>query len=226
MTSQYTTPKTYLVPRNHVINLIGRDIDNYVAGMTQTDLHARRSISKQDYINKAITDFSIDTDTENKCFQRCLTLINEANKRLFMLSSSFNTIEWHFSFFKGENYEDGLAHTRFNIIFLPIRILGISDEHLVRLLVHEKIHIIQKLMPFDPFIVNYMKQFNVVGHKYYVNAMIRANPDSDDFVYRNSNGEIMMFIYKTNTPTSINDIIRLSQYEHPFEQMAYYYSNL
>ncbi len=226
MTSQYITPKTYLVPRNHVSNLIARDIDNYVAGMTQTDLYARRSMNKQDYINKAIMDFSIDTDTENKCFQRCLIAINEANKRLFMLSSSFNTIEWHFSFFKGENYEDGLAHTRFNIIFLPIRILGISDEQLVKLLVHEKIHIIQKLMPFDPFIVNYMKQFNVVGHKYYVNAMIRANPDSDDFVYRNSNGEIMMFIYKTNTPTSINDIIRLSQYEHPFEQMAYYYSNL
>lgn len=226
MTSQYITPKIYLVPRNHVSNLIARDIDNYVAGMTQTDLYARHSMNKQDYINKAIMDFSIDTDTENKCFQRCLIAINEANKRLFMLSSSFNTIEWHFSFFKGENYEDGLAHTRFNIIFLPIKILGISDEQLVRLLVHEKIHIIQKLMPFDPFIVNYMKQFNVVGHKYYVNAMIRANPDSDDFVYRNSNGEIMMFIYKTNTPTSINDIIRLSQYEHPFEQMAYYYSNL
>jgi hypothetical protein len=226
MTSQYKSPKTYLVPRNHVMNLIKNDIDNYVSGMTQVDLHARRSVNKQDYINKSLIDFNTEEDTINACFKRCLYVLNEVNNRLYLLSPSFNNIEWHISFFNGINYEDGLAHTRFNIIFLPVKILSISDEQLVRLLVHEKIHIIQKSIPFDPFIVNYMKQYTVVGHKYYVNTLIRANPDSDDFVYRNGKGEIMMFVYKDNTPTSINDVIKLSQYEHPYEQMAYYYSNL
>lgn len=224
--NQNYTPKTYLVPRVHVNNLISRDIDNYVEGMSKTDLYARKSNSKQEYINKSLIDFNIDNETEKQCYLRCLKCLNDANKRLSILTKSFNQIDWHFSFFKGDNYEDGLSHTRFNIIFLPIKILEISDEQIVRLLVHEKFHIIQKLIPFDPIIVEFMKNFTIVGHKNFINPLIRANPDLNDFIYSNNNGERLMFVYRNNTPLSITDITKLSQYEHPFEQMAYYYSNL
>jgi hypothetical protein len=226
-TNKIKTPHVYLVPQEHVRNLIGKDIDNYASGMTYYDMYARQCKNFSEVINKSLLDFYLENTTLEQCFKRCLACIGEANKRLENLSLNFNAIDWHLCFFKGINYEDGLAHTRFNIIFLPAsKILTISDEQLTRLLVHEKIHVMQKFLPFDSFITNFMKNFSVVGHRYYVDKFIRCNPDLDDFVYKNDKGEIMKFVYASDRPSSLFDIVKKSQYEHPYEEMAYVYSNL
>jgi hypothetical protein len=221
------TPSIYHVSQEQARNLISKDVDNYASGMTFYDMYARQCKNFTEVIQKSLLDFYLEPTTLDQCFKRCLSCIDEANKRLERITLTFNSIDWHLCFFKGINYEDGLAHTRFNFIFLPAsKILTISDEQLTRLLVHEKIHVIQKVLPFDNFITNFMKNFSVVGHRYYVDKFIRCNPDLDDFVYTNNKGELMKFVYASERPSSIFDIVKLSQYEHPYEEMAYIYSNL
>ena len=215
-----------LIPRKNITSLILNDVDNYVSNMTLHDLYARKATSKQDYINKCQNDFSINKEVEKQCLEKCMKCIPEANKRLCQLTSSFQNISWNLFFFSGNYYEDGLSHTRFNIIFLPVKIMNVDEEYLTKLLIHEKIHILQKLLPFDPFVTSFMKNFRVINHKHFVNKLIRANPDTDNFVYKDFNNQILQFVYKTDYPSSIRDVVQYSEFEHPYEQMAYLYSRL
>jgi hypothetical protein len=215
-----------LISRKNITSLISNDVDNYVSNMTSYDLYARKATSKEDYITKCKNDFSVNKEIETKCFEKCMKCIPEANKRLLQLTPSFQNIEWNLFFFSGNYYEDGLSHTRFNIIFLPVKIINVDDEYLTKLLIHEKIHILQKLLPFDQFVTSFMKNFQVVNHKNFVNNLIRANPDTDNFVYKDFNNQFLQFVYKTPYPISIRDVIQYSDFEHPYEQMAYLYSRL
>lgn len=215
-----------LIPRKNITSLISNDVDNYVSNMTPHDLYARKATSKQDYITKCQNDFSVNKEVEKQCFEKCIKCIPEANRRLLQLTSSFQNISWNLFFFSGNYYEDGLSHTRFNIIFLPVKIINVDDEYLTKLLIHEKIHILQKLLPFDPFVTSFMKNFKVVNHKHFVNKLIRANPDTDNFVYKDFNNQNLQFVYTSEYPGSIRDVVHYSEFEHPYEQMAYLYSRL
>jgi hypothetical protein len=215
-----------LIPRKNITHLVANDVDNYVSNMTLYDLYARKATSKQDYIAKCQKDFYIDKEVEQKCFEKCMKCIPEANRRLLQLTPSFQTIQWNLFFYSGNYYEDGLSHTRFNIIFLPVKIMNVDDEYLTKLLIHEKIHILQKLLPFDSFVTSFMKNFQVINHKHFVNKLIRANPDTDNFVYKDFNNQILQFVYKSTYPSSIRDVVQYSEFEHPYEQMAYLYSRL
>jgi hypothetical protein len=49
---------------------------------------------------------------------------------------------------------------------------------------------------------------------------IRANPDLDEYIYKDKNEDELLYLYKSSMPNGINDIIP-NKNEHPFETMAY-----
>jgi hypothetical protein len=65
-----------------------------------------------------------------------------------------------------------------------------------------------------------MKKKYTVSRKRETEPLIRANPDLDEFIYKDENEDEMINKYKSETPQGINDIIP-SKNEHPFEVMAY-----
>jgi hypothetical protein len=134
-----------------------------------------------------------------------------------------NTIKWNLGFFDNNLYEGGYPHTRNNIIMLPLKI--ISSENLFRVLVHEFVHIYQKIYHDD--ILLYLKTNNFKLLNNVNNIKVRANPDIDQNIYMKDN-DIFCCIYNNN-PKNLMDVtyypINNSIYEHPYEYMAYSIEN-
>jgi hypothetical protein len=88
---------------------------------------------------------------------------------------------------------------------------------MVKLLIHEKIHIYQRKYKKDIKLYLKHNQFTPI----YRRKNSRANPDLDSFTYYNKkNGRKYESNYRTSKPSSITDITN-KRYEHPYEEMAY-----
>ena len=106
-----------------------------------------------------------------------------------------------------------------DIIFLSPKVINYTDDNLTKILIHESIHIYQRYNITE--INNYLKENNyTVSRRRDSEPLIRANPDLDEYIYKDKDGEEMIYIYKSSMPKGINDIIP-NKNEHPFEKMAY-----
>lgn len=203
------------------VSFIRNDNDNFFKNLSIYDLRARKCECYQDYITKIIPDFIIESEIIKKCIEKLNQCIQKANIKLRSYSKTFDKIRWKLVFFKGTNYEDGMPHTRSDLIFMPVEhILNASDERLITTLVHEKIHLLQRLYPDDELIITFMSKYKRVGDKSSI-ELFRSNPDLNEYIYENNKGQIMYYRYKTEYPNDINDIIDTEHYEHPYEEMAY-----
>ncbi len=131
-------------------------------------------------------------------------------------------IQWTIGLFTGKNYEYGLPHTRNLIIVIPESIIN-NEQVLLRVLIHEKIHVYQKLYQEDAN--NWIKNNGFKKYKLRSKSdNIRANPDIDKYIYKNNKNLIFMSKYN-DLPLTINDVtyqpINDYKYEHPLEIMAY-----
>ena len=131
-------------------------------------------------------------------------------------------LQWTIGVFKDKKYEYGLPHTRNLIIVIPEIILN-NFYQLVQVLIHEKIHIYQKMYPNDVDI--WLNENGFIKYKLRnIKDNTRANPDIDNYLYKNINNDILQAVYN-ELPFTINDVkyypINNSKYEHPFEYMAY-----
>lgn len=128
------------------------------------------------------------------------------------------TIKWKFGCIT-DLYENGNPHTISNVILLSKEDFDRDQDDFISLLAHEKIHIFQRYYPL--YVKKYMHQYQFKPYRKrtkYDN--IRANPDTDSYVYERL-GKVYRAVYKKSAET-INDI-RLTnlKHEHPFEEMAY-----
>jgi hypothetical protein len=209
-----------------------KDYDNYYKNFNETDFKVRNIKSLDEYneiIKKSCDNIS---DKEQEYLSKC---INNANIKISNFKDTLkgfdgkkcSKLEWKIGLINDDNYEAGMPHTRNDIIILPKKLLSMSETKLISTLIHEKIHIYQKQYPND--IELYLKEngFKKHSHKSNFNN-IRANPDLDEFVYTNKNGQLMRSIYNNNA-TNVNSVtiipINSVEYEHPFEYMAYYIQN-
>lgn len=131
-------------------------------------------------------------------------------------------IQWIIGVINDKKYEYGLPHTRNLIIVIPENIIN-NEEVLLRVLIHEKIHIYQKIYSEDTKL--WIKNKGFVKYKLRAKSdNIRANPDIDKYIYKNDKNLIFMSKYN-EMPLTINDVtyqpINDYKYEHPFEIMAY-----
>ena len=97
----------------------------------------------------------------------------------------------------------------------------------MKTLMHEKVHIYQKI--YKDHVEKYIKMNNFIKIKERSSSdNIRANPDLDNWIYKDSNNNIYQAIYN-NKPSSVEDITYLpfnsQSYEHPFEKMAIFIEN-
>lgn len=212
---------------NTVKNFIIDDNDNYIKNLTEYDLIARNVKNTNDYINNitnCIKNFSLEE--KNIISKACI----QADKFLNTYNNILNgkniaKIKWKFAltYYNNFEYEEGFPHTRNDIIFLSEKIIPKELNHnFINTLIHEKIHIYQRFNNID----NIIKKLGFIKHytKKYNN---RANPDLNNFLYTNSNNQLLQCIYNDN-PKSINDVVCLNNnhiYEHPYEYIAYKIAN-
>jgi len=205
---KFTEQNKYLSDKD-TIKFLDADEDKYIQNMSPYDIYARKCSSIEQYKLKSMNS-SLNFNDEQK---------SKLNKCSIVARNFFdNKHQWKFSLVD-EDYEEGFPHTRKDIIFLSPKIVNYDDDELIKLLIHESIHISQR---YDKVILNeYLNK-----HKYTISRrrdtepMIRANPDLDEFIYMDKNGIEMIYKYRSITPNGINDIIP-SKNEHPFEVMAY-----
>ena len=215
-----------------------KDTDMYVRNMSDLDLHARKVKTYIEYINN-IEDTAISfTDEEKDLLIKCaknadIYLRKETFKELdyakYINGNNIADIKWIFANTYTNRYnnilkenEEGLPHTRENIIFLSKNVLKYDELALTNTLIHEKIHIYQRYNSsiFDK-IINEMglKELDIKTYKYA--KYIRSNPDTNNKIYYNGDN-IMVCLYRNDKPNSINDVVHNNYAtEHPYEKIAY-----
>ena len=198
--------------------------DNFYKSLKPKDLELRNSKTIEQYIrriDKSVDDFTID---EKK---KLLKAVNVADDYLSNINiPGFNglkckNIEWKIGCIIGKDYEGGLPHTRGEVILFPRYKLTELEKTFTTTLIHERIHIYQKVYPEDTQI--YLKYYGYKRYKPVHKSKTRANPDIDNWTYTDKNGEIMSAEYVKNAKT-IRDVIftpkNKYEYEHPFEKIA------
>jgi hypothetical protein len=210
------------------------DDDDYYKNFSDLDLKVRKVKNVDDYHNN-IRKSCIDIDESSMIILN--NCINKANNKLRDYKcTGFDgnkcaKLEWNIGLIKDKLYEEGYPHTRNNIIIIPSYLLN-SKNQLINTLIHEKIHVYQKTYPED--IEKYLEANGFTKYKLrneysgMANTNTRSNPDMDQWIYKNKNGEIMSTEYNDN-PNSLMDVktipINNTKYEHPFEFMAYDITN-
>ena len=212
--------------KTEVCELLSKNNDKYYDAFNENDFLVRGVINKNEYIKKISNSCSEFTKEEKNIIKECTKVVRKRLRESSgVLGKGFDSLKASkmpiiYGCMKGNDYENGLPHTRFPAIILyHEQLSGISMKSLEKIIVHEIMHLYQKMYPSDLDVYLNQNNFELVKRRNgYDN--IRANPDIDEYVYRNNKtNQTYQYIYKP-FPVSIGDVMRTDQ-EHPFEEMAY-----
>lgn len=220
---------------NHIIFLdkkqlqhfLMNDTDHYYKSFSKKDLSMRKMSTIKDYnflIEKSSKDFSVyEKNKIISCVSNVDSILKKVNEPWFDGVKACQT-QWKFGCVSGKLYEGGLPHTRYDVIILPEYVLtNYTDNELTKLILHEKIHVYQKMYPKD---IDKYIQYHHFYKKVRRNEVseARANPDLDEWIYNDSNNQSYMALYKAGS-NNITDVTFYPNnshfYEHPYEKMAY-----
>ena len=239
----FTTKKKYIEPFQNdieyltsqkVIDFLNKDNDNYVKNLSRFDLIARKVDTNNEYIQKISNCAKDFTEKQKNIINNCCIKADEFLKQYNDLldGKEIAKLNWKFALTDKQNefeYEDGLPHTRSDIIFFSDKMIPETETpDLVNTLIHEKIHVYQRK---DESVVDaILSNSDKLGfHKIvYFNPKKRANPDLNNNIYKNPKNEIMQCYYNSDNPNSIQDVTCLhnnSVNEHPYEFLAYTIAN-
>jgi hypothetical protein len=103
-------------------------------------------------------------------------------------------------------------------------VLASDDDSLTRTLIHEKIHVYQRLFPVETAkYTAHLKCVPTTARNAY--PLSRANPDLDKTAYA-CKDELWLYQYKSHEPTHFDDVQKSGRAEHPYEHMAYHVASL
>jgi len=223
--------KPYFLSKKETIDFFIKDSDKYIEKLTNYDLMSLNATSKDNYLQKSINVADDFSDKEKR-------MLTEASKKAddyflemkdipYIDKYKLANMEWNFSKTLKRDYEAGYPHTRENIIFLPEEILKIPMKDLIRTLIHEKVHVYERLYHND-----FIKWTEYNGYKQYKDfedySMRRSNPDLDGIVYLDKTGKETLAMFNTLTPKSIDEASypQPGKYgymsESPIETLAYF----
>ena len=211
---------------NDLFVILKMDNDDYYKSFFKNDFITRNISTVDDYVNLIKQSLSNFNEFQKEKLLKCIKKVNNIFKDIdleWFNGKKANNLQWKFGCIKGELYENGLPHTRNDIIIISVNNVNkYSENKLINTLIHEKIHIYQKAYPDD--IEKYIINNNFIKFKKrdkYDN--IRANPDLDKWIYKDNNNNIYQAVYMNN-PKTIEDIkyypVDTQKYEHPYEKMA------
>jgi hypothetical protein len=197
------------------------DKSPYYDHMTQRDLISRQHNNQldnyRDVYKKGIREF---TNAEKQIVHN---LVAQADKILAPYKK-INTIPWQFAKLCCI-MEGGFPHTQLNYIFLEQSFFQLghrSEQDQVTILIHEKIHVYQRMFPLETnILIQKAWKYRPCGIlKRHGDA--RNNPDLNGVVYC-MNGASSYMAFNNESPTNLNDceIKGPDKFEHPFERMAY-----
>lgn len=207
-------------------DFLQKDIDHYLSKFSIYDLQARGVKNTDEYLEKikeSVTDF---TDQEKKRLRKLCLQIDQTMKSIqkpWFNGQKASHIPWVFGITYGDTYEGGLPHTRGkNVIMVSNKVLEKNNEDLKETLLHEKVHLYQKRNPED--MERYIQEKGMERWKRKeVGDRIRANPDTDDYIYKNKEGQVMKTVYKEEL-RNMDDVEtypeNAQESEHPYEKMA------
>jgi hypothetical protein len=218
--------KPIFMTREETIKYFIEDRDNYVKDLSDLDIISLKSTSKEDYVTKIVSDARDFTQKEKELLIKSCA---EADKFLYNYkkipeidSKKISSMKWVISKTNGEWYESGYPHTRENIIFITDEV--INHHELTRIMIHEKIHVFERLYPEE--IEEWMKVNGYTKHSYLKDyPMARSNPDVNGIVYKSKEGCLTLAQFKNKNPSGIDDAHypcgRDWKHEHPYETLAY-----
>ena len=221
----------YFLDKEQLFDLLKNDNDNYYKTFSKNDYKTRNINNINEYINlikESTTDFThVEKDKLIRCVEKVNIYFDNIEYKWFN-GQKANAILWKFGCVKGTLYENGLPHTRIDTIILSKEHLNTYDNKLIKLLIHEKIHVYQKMYPNDVQLYIKLNGFIPIK-KREMNDNIRANPDLDNWIYKDKESNIYKAEYKKD-PKTIRDVIYNPSdsqlYEHPYETMAITIENL
>ena len=205
-----------------------RDEDGYNASLSAPDLYARKMKSHEEYrIYSAfhVVDF---TEEQKQILEKAVEkahLFFQQTILPFIDKQRMGAMLWKIALTKNNTYEDGLPHTRADIIFLTPKIIALPEAQLVKTLIHERVHIYQRVHQ-DVFQQVLQQQGYKVWRERKGYPLIRSNPDLDRYIYQTPTGEIMVTVYTSAEPHHIQDTMQPNDLkEHPYEEIAYTIAN-
>jgi hypothetical protein len=194
------------------------DSDNYVSSMSILDIIARGKHNHKEYINSIRNSAKSFTEEQKIILEKC---IFEAQS---FLKDYYNVFKWKIAL-TDPAYEEGLPHTREDIIFLSTQSMTLPEKQLTKLLIHEYVHIYQRQNK-TIFQKELLQKGYIPWKKREHYPRIRANPDLDEYIYIHPDGSLMLMIYSGDNPKNINDVVQPNtKYEHPNEEIAYELAN-
>ena len=215
--------------------IIMNDKDNYYVKFSKSDLSARNVNSIKEYkqrIESSVITFSyFDILKLTVCmliidFKLNIYANTRPNKHKKFDFFKFKNIPWKVGVIDGIEYENGFPHTRQDTIILSSNVIKNSSIYELReLLLHEKVHLYQKKYNFETesYISNAgFKKHQKISESEY---NIRANPDINNYIYKDKSDIPLMAIFNSEKPNGIGDIYynhkgHGQRYEHPYETMA------
>jgi hypothetical protein len=214
---------------NDARTILQQDRDGFIRHMREIDLRARRSLTSDEYMAKALASVAeFSREEEERLVHLCRDIDNSVRTEQWLDKWGVDGVRlaalpWTFMKIVGEEYEKGLPHTRPpDVVCVPLSMLAKPDRDVKMTLLHEKVHVYQR------------RYLNEIQHalskggyqrirKVCPSDTVRANPDtwSDFYVYRDPQGQNMVVTYTSANPSSIVDTQGSPLHEHPFEKMAF-----
>lgn len=233
----YSFNSILILSQDDLLNHLLHSPDDYYSKFNDIDFKVRNVNDLDEYKDKIKN--SVCTPS-NSIIHKLKKAIYIADSKIKRISDKYNNsyygidlnklnnIRWKIGIVCNNNYENGLPHTRHDVIIISSH--NIYSDSLISLsttLVHEKIHVYQKLYKDDCDL--YLKNKNFKKFKKITKSdNIRVNPDIDNYTYIDNKNRIYKAEYLPNAKT-ISDV-RLydndQTFEHPLETMAIEIANL
>ena len=219
-----SAPQYQILSPASAAKFLEKDTDGYVQSLTTADLIARNVKTIRAYrasiVEAAGTTKLTPEDTQRIILAAQLADAYFRDKVREIDGKVVAAMPWKIVVIDGDAYEEGLPHTRADIVFMSLqRIRTSSADELVGTLIHEKIHVYQRAHPaeMEEWLNQneYTKASRVSDRA--PNSRIRSNPDIGGYYFQQSGPAI----YKSSTPDGITDVHNGGAAEHPYEQMAY-----
>lgn len=228
--NNYNNSNLKILSKKELRDIIINDDDDYYKTFTNNDLQVRNVNDIEEYKSIIKDSVCIPKSSAINKIKKSVKLADDKIKKLIEdndgyydhvdLNKLYN-IKWKIGFICNNNYENGLPHTRDDVIVFPLEMVyNYSISTICSTLIHEKVHVYQKT--FKKETQEYLEKNNFKKIKTREKSdNIRANPDMDDSVY--SDGRMIYAAKYLENPENISDVrlYKNSQiYEHPFEKMA------
>lgn len=206
----------YVTPNEAYNNIIN---NNYIDNFNDVDIKVRNCNNIEDCKKLYKKNIKLFTEKEKIILKK---LVNKSNIKIKNFTSFFR-VPWKFVRITNK-IDNGLPHTHNDTIYLSDLFF---ENPSIEIIIHEKIHIYQKLNPSksDKLYKEYNFKKIKRNNNKEANNNRRANPDLNDYDYKKNN-KIIYSVYKDNAK-SLSDIKLVNSNkesninEHPDEYFAY-----